>query len=155
MKNGTSAGKRAEALLDPGLGGLPPQATTLIGRDDELATVRAQVLAGDVRLLTVVGPGGVGKTRLAVAVAASLRGNPGFSDIRFADLAPLPEPTLVAAAIARAVGAPHTGDVVSPSDPEGPADNLAAAGISGTVVKSKVGFSDYIRDWSLDKKLWE
>ena len=110
MKNRTATAKRSETLLDPGLGALPPQAATLIGRDDELATVRAQVLAEDVRLLTVIGPGGVGKTRLAVAVAETLRGNPGFSDIRFADLAPLPEPTLVAAAIARAVGAPHTGD---------------------------------------------
>ena len=60
---------RSETLLDPGLGALPPQAATLIGRDDELATARAQVLAEDVRLLTIVGPGGVGKTRLAVAVA--------------------------------------------------------------------------------------
>jgi len=110
MKNRTATAKRSEMLLDQGLGALPPQATKLIGRDDELATMCAQVLAEDVRLLTVIGPGGVGKTRLAVAVAESLRGNPGFSDIRFADLAPLPEPTLVAAAIARAVGAPHTGD---------------------------------------------
>ena len=109
MKNRTATAKRSEMLLDQGLGALPPQAAKLIGRDDELATVRAQVLAEDVRLLTVIGPGGVGKTRLAVAVAESLRGNPGFSDIRFADLAPLPEPTLVAAAIARAVGAPHAG----------------------------------------------
>src|SRR5437660_11897079 len=110
MKNRTATAKRSEMLLDQGLGGLPPQATKLIGRDGELATVRAQVLADDVRLLTVIGPGGVGKTRLAVAVAESLRGTPGFSDIRFADLAPLREPTLVAAAIARAVGAPHAGD---------------------------------------------
>src|SRR5438876_11848264 len=97
MKNRTAIAKRPETLLDQGLGALPPQAATLIGRDDELATVRAQVLAKDVRLLTVIGPGGVGKTRLAVAVAESLRGNPGFSDVRFVDLARLRVPALVAA----------------------------------------------------------
>jgi len=100
MKNRTAIAKRPETLLDPGLGALPLQAAVLIGRDDELATVRAQVLAEDVRLLTVVGPGGVGKTRLAVAVAESLRGDPAFSDIRFADLATLSEPTIFASTIA-------------------------------------------------------
>jgi predicted ATPase len=68
------------------------------------------VLAADVRLLTLIGPGGVGKTRLAVAVADSMRAHPAFSDIRFVDLAPLPEPTLVPAAIARALAAPQAED---------------------------------------------
>jgi predicted ATPase len=106
MKTSTAA-----ALFDPALGGLPLQATTLIGRGEELATLRAQLLAGNVRLLTVVGPGGVGKTRLAVAVADSLHGTSAFPEIRFVDLAPLSEPTFAAAAIARVVGAPHAGDV--------------------------------------------
>src|SRR5438128_6403529 len=110
VKTRRASATRSGTLVDQDLGALPAQAATLIGRDNELATLRAQVLAEGVRLLTVVGPGGVGKTRLAVAVAESLRGDPGFSDIRFADLAPLPEPTLVAAAIGRAVGAPHAGD---------------------------------------------
>ena len=51
MKNRTATQK----LLDPGLGAFPPQTAKLTGRDDELTTVRAQVLAEDVRLLTVVG----------------------------------------------------------------------------------------------------
>ena len=54
MKNRTATANR-ETLLDQSLGALPPQAAKLIGRDDELATVCAQVLAEDVRLLTVVG----------------------------------------------------------------------------------------------------
>ena len=48
---------------DERLGGLPPQPTRLVGRAEELATAHAQVLSADVRLLTLVGPGGVGKTR--------------------------------------------------------------------------------------------
>jgi DNA helicase TIP49 (TBP-interacting protein) len=66
------------ALLESDSGGLPRQPAALIGRADELATVRGQVVAGDVRLLTVVGPGGVGKTRLAIAVAESLRDDAAF-----------------------------------------------------------------------------
>ena len=50
MKNRTAIAKRSDTLLDQGLGPLPPQPATLIGRDDELATVRTQVLAEDVRL---------------------------------------------------------------------------------------------------------
>src|SRR4051794_1928084 len=65
---------------------------------EEMQTARGQVLTADVRLLTLTGPGGVGKTRLAVAVADSMQTNPAFSDVRFVDLAPLPEPTLVLSA---------------------------------------------------------
>jgi predicted ATPase/DNA-binding CsgD family transcriptional regulator len=75
-----------------------------------LATAHAQVLSADVRLLTLVGPGGVGKTRLAIALAESVQGNAAYSDVRFVDLAPLPEGALVPAAIARALGAPQPED---------------------------------------------
>ena len=109
MKNGTAAKNRVTPI-DAQLGRLPPQPTGLIGRAEELGTAQGQVLAPDVRLLTLIGPGGVGKTRLAVAVADSMRANPAFSDVRFVDLAPLPEPTLVPSAIARGLGAPQAED---------------------------------------------
>jgi predicted ATPase len=50
----------------------PAPATPLVGRDDELAALRATVASPGVRLVTLTGPGGVGKTRLALAAASSL-----------------------------------------------------------------------------------
>jgi non-specific serine/threonine protein kinase len=73
----------------------------LIGREGEIARVRGAL--GEARLVTLVGAGGCGKTRLAVAVAAGLAGEyPG--GIWLADLAPLAEGALVAGAVAQAVG---------------------------------------------------
>ena len=86
-------------------GSLPPQPTLLIGRAEELETARGQLLTPGVRLLTLIGPGGVGKTRLALAVAESLRDDPAFLDGPwFVDLAPLPGPDAVPSAIVRALG---------------------------------------------------
>ena len=86
-------------------GNLPPQPTSVIGRAEELETARAQLLSPGVRLLTLIGPGGVGKTRLALAAAESLRGAPAFPDgAWFVDLAPLPGPDAVPSAIVRALG---------------------------------------------------
>ena len=61
---------------DERLGSLPPQPTRLVGRAEELATAHDQVLSADVRLLTLVGPGGVGKTRLAIAACGVGAGQP-------------------------------------------------------------------------------
>lgn len=66
-------------------GVLPPQTTPLIGREKELAEVRRRLAQPECRLLTLVGPGGVGKTRLAIAVAAEVKGE--YKDgLFFADL---------------------------------------------------------------------
>ncbi|WP_182909057.1 LuxR C-terminal-related transcriptional regulator [Microbispora sp. H13382] len=79
---------------------LPSPLTSLVGRDRETSELVA--LLGSHRLVTLVGPGGVGKTRLALRVAAALAGRfPG--GVRLADLAPV-EPESVGGTFARALG---------------------------------------------------
>jgi predicted ATPase/DNA-binding CsgD family transcriptional regulator len=87
----------------------PTPATRLIGRESEVAAARARLLLPEVRLLTFTGPGGTGKTRLAIEVAASLAVT--FADgVHFVDLSPIRDPTLVHAAIAHALGIRDAGD---------------------------------------------
>src|SRR5215203_1762586 len=86
---------------------LPAQSTRLIGRGREVEDVRNRLAQPDVRMITMTGPGGVGKTRLGLQVAASLltNGSPdegqGFRDgIYFVPLAAVSDPHLVIATIA-------------------------------------------------------
>jgi predicted ATPase/transcriptional regulator with XRE-family HTH domain len=82
---------------------LPPPPSALVGRAREVAATVSLLLNGQTRLLTLTGPGGVGKTRLAIEVAS--RGRDAFPDgAAFVDLAPLRDPALVLPAIARAFG---------------------------------------------------
>ena len=88
---------------------VPIPLTPLINRERELATAQASLRAGDVRLLTLTGTGGVGKTRLASEVARSLATE--FADgVHFVPLAGVRDPASVAPAIARTLGIREAGD---------------------------------------------
>jgi predicted ATPase/DNA-binding CsgD family transcriptional regulator/Tfp pilus assembly protein PilF len=82
---------------------LPVSLTPLVGRERDIAAVCALRSHPEVRLVTLTGTGGVGKTRLALGVAAAA--SPDFADgICFVALAPLTDPGLVASTIAQALG---------------------------------------------------
>jgi predicted ATPase/transcriptional regulator with XRE-family HTH domain len=83
--------------------GLPVPLTPLIGREQAVVMVAAHLTEPVIRLLTLTGPGGTGKTRLALAVAERVA--PKFPDgVVFIPLAPLGDPVLVAFAIAERLG---------------------------------------------------
>jgi predicted ATPase len=101
---------------------LPPRTSALIGRGRELAEVTSALRAPEPRLLTLTGPGGSGKTRLATEVGRELLGD--FPDGVFAvDLSPLSDPELIASPVAQALG------VVEP--PAGSLADALARQISG------------------------
>jgi predicted ATPase/DNA-binding winged helix-turn-helix (wHTH) protein len=82
---------------------LPISPTGFVGREREVAAARELLLRPDVRLVTVTGPGGIGKSRLAVEVAGSLLERfPGGT--HFVPLYPLRDPGLIASAIVQTLG---------------------------------------------------
>ncbi|MFF3837838.1 BTAD domain-containing putative transcriptional regulator [Streptomyces sp. NPDC001930] len=98
--------------------GLPARLTSFIGRDDDLGALAAEW--GARRLVTLTGPGGVGKTRLALEVAETYRDGP----VHLAELASVREGSTVTAAVLSAVGARETHvwhrAAVAAADPEDP-----------------------------------
>ncbi|MEZ4561687.1 MAG: LuxR C-terminal-related transcriptional regulator [Thermomicrobiales bacterium] len=93
--------------LAPGSPSLPEPLSSFVGRDDEIAAALSLLASPAVRVLTMTGPGGIGKTRLSLAVAAAMRGR--FPDgVAFAGLAPLSQPGQVMPAIVQALGLRET-----------------------------------------------
>lgn len=82
---------------------LPAQVTSFIGRERDVEQVRALLLRDTVRMLTLVGPPGIGKTRLALEVAAHLV-NRLEGGVYFVPLAPVSDPALVVPTIAKTLG---------------------------------------------------
>jgi predicted ATPase/DNA-binding CsgD family transcriptional regulator len=87
---------------------LPARQTSFVGRALELGELAELLAAPDCRLLTIIGPGGIGKTRLAIEAAAAAQET--FADgVAFAALQAIGEADALAAALAQAVGCPLTG----------------------------------------------
>lgn len=92
---------------------VPEPRMSPIGREHDIQAILALLASSDVPLTTLTGPGGVGKTRLALAVAARLRGL--YRDgVWFVDLSPLRDPKLVMATIAGVLGIREVAGVAAP-----------------------------------------
>jgi predicted ATPase/class 3 adenylate cyclase len=88
---------------------LPVQASSFVGRQEEVASLRAMFLREGARLVTLTGPGGTGKTRLAVTAASELLD--AFDDgVFFVSLASIGDAQLVPSAVASALGVPDSGN---------------------------------------------
>jgi predicted ATPase len=112
-------GRRSDpAERPPGPGGdetrlvlLPTEPSSLVGRDQELAALMGLVRSGQYRLITLTGPGGAGKTRLAVRLAHAVSSE--FDVVVFVGLAPLVEGSEIPAAIGRSLSLAGAADVAS------------------------------------------
>ncbi|HWH99660.1 MAG TPA: DUF4062 domain-containing protein, partial [Propionibacteriaceae bacterium] len=95
-----------EAAVEPRsrpIAPLPRPATRLVGRDTDVARVLDLLAEPDVRMVSIVGPGGIGKSRLALAVAEGARARCPDGTV-YVELAPLTEPSLVLPTMAKSLG---------------------------------------------------
>jgi hypothetical protein len=95
--------EEADGLAAEPPGRLPTPRASLIGREGDVAAVAARLLEPECGLLTLTGPGGIGKTRLAIRAAAEA-GAHFPAGVAFAALATVRDPERVLATIARALG---------------------------------------------------
>jgi predicted ATPase/transcriptional regulator with XRE-family HTH domain len=100
--------EQPRAASEPRPNNLSAPPTAILGREREIGATCALLLRGDVRLLTLNGPPGIGKTRLALHIGEALLSH--FSDgVFFVPLAPVSDPDLVVSAIARSIEVQETG----------------------------------------------
>ncbi len=89
---------------------VPATFTTFIGREKDLAAIETMLLRSEVRLLSLVGIGGIGKTRLALQIAAQIRSS--FADgVCFAGLVSTSDPALIPSVIAELLGIQQVGNL--------------------------------------------
>jgi len=78
------------------------QPNQLIGREDEATAIKEKLLRPEVRLLTLTGAPGIGKTRLAISVSNDIR--PAFAETTFVYLTPISNPAQMLPVVARSCG---------------------------------------------------
>jgi predicted ATPase/transcriptional regulator with XRE-family HTH domain len=113
-RRATHAAHSHPAAWTPYLSSVPQPPTPLIGRESDIRAVAALLQSGQTRLLTLIGPPGVGKTRLALVLTSTL--TPAFPDgICFVPLAPLRSADLFTSAVAHALGLSEGMEGLQPS----------------------------------------
>ncbi|WP_420629238.1 AfsR/SARP family transcriptional regulator [Candidatus Leptofilum sp.] len=104
----TTLYERIRSAIDIRRHNLPVTTTPFVGRTEELKQIQGQLVRPSCRLLTLVGPGGIGKTRLALELAKTAVGTT-LNGVYFVPMAAVPAPDFIVPAIAEAIGFTFTG----------------------------------------------